>query len=230
LRAACLLKVLLVPITTACRQEIWPRVRKEMQDAPTPLASVGRIAAPADEPGEPLIINATILDNDTKAPIAGVVVYAYHTYKTGHCRNPVAPEWSARSTPRLLGWLKTDSRGHLEWQTIRPGPHPNRDVPAHIPVTARGAGYPVRWFRVEFAGDALLAKPHFTGDTAEFLYTAPLEQRRSKEGNRACMAWRMRSSKGSMHRLKRQVMPLWWGQLVQATGWPLPHFTSGTRA
>ena len=35
---------------------------------------------------------------------------------------------------------------------------------------------PVQWFQVEFAGDPLLPKQHFTDNTAEFLYIVPLER------------------------------------------------------
>jgi len=177
-RAAAFALFLLLPffpITMTSRQQGSPRVRKEVQDAPTQIASAGRIAT-ANEPGEPLMIEGTVVDDDTKAPVAGVVVYAYHTDSTGHYRNDGASEWSAENTPRLRGWVKTDSHGQFEWQTIRPAPYPNRDVPAHIHVTAWGAGYPVQWFQVEFAGDPLLPKQHFTDNTAEFLYIVPLEQ------------------------------------------------------
>jgi protocatechuate 3,4-dioxygenase beta subunit len=151
-----------------------PRVRREMQEAPAQIASSSRIA-PADEPGEQMVIEGTVLMPDGK-PAAGVTVYAYHTDATGHYVKEGPGPGAANFTPRLRAWVKTDAGGHFEWQTIRPAPYPNREVPAHIHITAWGAGLPVQWFEVQFAGDPLLAKQHFTDNTADFLYIVPLEK------------------------------------------------------
>jgi protocatechuate 3,4-dioxygenase, beta subunit len=174
-RAAASILFFLLPVTIASQQQASPRVRKEMQEAPAQITSSSRIA-PANEPGEPLVIEGAVIDQQTKAPVPGVVVYAYHTDATGHYVKEGPGPGAANFTPRLRAWVKTDSRGHFEWQTIRPAPYPDRDVPAHIHVTAWGAGYPVQWFQVEFAGDPLLPKQHFTDNTADFLYIVPLEQ------------------------------------------------------
>lgn len=150
--------------------------RREMREAPAQIGSSGRIA-PADEPGEPLVIEGTVVGEDGKTPVAGVTVYAYHTDATGHyVKQPPGPG-DPNFTPRLRAWAKTDANGHFEWQTIRPAPYPSRNVPAHIHVTAWGAGLPVQWFEVQFAGDPLLGTQRFTDNTADFLYIVPLEKK-----------------------------------------------------
>lgn len=173
MKKACLF--LIAFATPVLAQQLPQRVRREVADAPAQLTASCRIA-PAAEPGQPLVIEGTILAEDGKTPVPGVVVYAYHTDNTGHYRNDGASEWSAENTPRLRGWAKTDAQGHFEWMTIKPAPYPNRDVPAHIHVSAWGTGYPVQWFQVEFAGDPLLPRQHFTDNTADFTYIVPLEQ------------------------------------------------------
>ena len=146
---------------------------KDVTDAPSQLTSSARIA-PEGEPGTALVISGTVVSEDGRTPLAGVVVYAYHTDNSGHYRNDGAG--IGEGSPRLRGWAKTDSRGHFEFATIKPAPYPNRDVPAHIHVQAWGAGYPRQWFQVEFAGDPLLPKQSFTDKTAEFLYIVPLAE------------------------------------------------------
>lgn len=162
-----------IAFATARTQEL---VRKEMREAPAQLASSARIA-PANEPGEPMVIEATVVAEDGKTPLPGVTVYAYHTDATGHYVKDAPGPGSPNFTPRLRAWVKTDARGHFEWQTIRPAPYPSRNVPAHIHVTAWGAGFPVQWSEVQFAGDPLLAEQHFTDNTADYLYIIPLEKK-----------------------------------------------------
>jgi len=146
---------------------------KDVTDAPARLTSSSRIA-PAGEPGTPLVVSGIVVGEDGKTPLAGVVVYAYHTDDSGHYRNDGTG--AGEGSPRLRGWAKTDSRGHFEFATIKPAPYPDRDVPAHIHVHAWGAGYPRQWFQVEFAGDPLLPQQHFTDNTADFLYIVPLAE------------------------------------------------------
>jgi protocatechuate 3,4-dioxygenase beta subunit len=145
----------------------------EVRDAPGLLTSSARIA-PAGEPGTPLVISGTLLGEDGKTPVVGAVIYAYHTDRTGHYRNDGGG--FGEDSPRLRGWAKSDNNGHFGFTTIKPAPYPNRDVPAHIHITAWGAGYPRQWFQIEFAGDPLLPKQHFTDNTADFLYIVPLAE------------------------------------------------------
>jgi protocatechuate 3,4-dioxygenase beta subunit len=66
-------------------------------------------------------------------PVAGVIVYAYHTDARGIYR-PVedAPGASARRHGQLRGWAVTDSVGRYQFVTIRPGHYPERNAPQHV--------------------------------------------------------------------------------------------------
>lgn len=169
LRAVGLL-VLAVAVSAYAQKQ--PR---EMAEAPAQLHSSERIA-PANEPGTPLVISGTIVGADGKTPVPGVVVYAYHTDNDGLYTRTGASEEIGEREPRLRGWAKTDANGHFEFRTIKPAPYPHRSVPAHIHVQAWGGGYPRQWFEVEFKGDPLLPKQHFTDNTADFLYIIPLRR------------------------------------------------------
>src|SRR5260370_11419752 len=150
--------------------------QKQPQDvasAPAQLPSSGRIA-PAGEPGTPLRITGTVVAQDGQTPLAGVVVYAYHTDADGYYRRVGASGEAGEGEPRLRGWVKTGADGRFEFSTIKPAPYPHREVPAHVHIHAWGAGYPRQWFELEFAGDPMLPKQHFTDNTADYLYVAPL--------------------------------------------------------
>ena len=86
---------------------------------PARLSSVTRIARPG-EPGQPMIIDG-IVRNQGGAPVAGVIVYAYHTDAGGIYR-PVenAPGASARRHGQLRGWATTDSVGRYRFISDEP--------------------------------------------------------------------------------------------------------------
>lgn len=81
--------------------------------------------APAEEKGEPLIIEGIVRRADG-TPVPGVVVYAYQTDATG-----VYPK-GATAHGRLRGWVRTDKEGRYRFDTVRPGAYPSRDNPEHV--------------------------------------------------------------------------------------------------
>ncbi len=123
---------------------------------PTPnppgnVSNTGTIA-PAGERGALLRINGQVFAPDGATPAAGIIVYAYQTDATGHyLSDPVT------RIARLHGWAKTDSQGRFEFRTIRPGPYPGRDIPAHVHFHIWGSGFPLQWTKdLLFADDPLL--------------------------------------------------------------------------
>jgi protocatechuate 3,4-dioxygenase beta subunit len=98
---------------------------------PTTLTSVSRIA-PADEPGEPLVITGRVFGPDGK-PRSGVIVYAYHTNRHGIYPPPDPPR-SAESNfhGRLRGWALTDAKGRYTFYTIRPASYPDTTITQHV--------------------------------------------------------------------------------------------------
>lgn len=91
---------------------------------PAELSSNARIAL-EDEPGEPLILDGTVRDVDGE-PVAGVIVYAYHTDNRG-----IYPPGDTHHG-RLRGWVETDAEGRYRFDTIRPGGYPESRAPQHI--------------------------------------------------------------------------------------------------
>lgn len=101
------------------------------EGAPARPASMARIAPPG-EPGERLLLSGLVSGADGK-PRAGVVVYAYHTDSGGIYPKPSKSLGKASDRHgRLRGWALTDASGRYEFETIRPGAYPDRNIPQHI--------------------------------------------------------------------------------------------------
>ena len=120
-------------------------------EPPAGVGGVGTIAMP-NEPGERLRITGQVFAPDGVTPVGDAIVYAYQTDSTGHYENDPQTKIA-----RLHCWAKTDSQGRFEFQTIRPGPYPGRDIPAHVHFHVWGGGYPLQWTNdLLFAGDPLI--------------------------------------------------------------------------
>lgn len=104
--------------------EVGQICRSVCDDMPEQLSAQSRIA-PLGELGEPLIIQGVVRDR-SGMPVKGIVVYAYQTNRDG-----IYPPDS--SPPGILrGWARTDVDGGYRFDTIRPGPYPDDDIPAHV--------------------------------------------------------------------------------------------------
>jgi protocatechuate 3,4-dioxygenase beta subunit len=105
------------------------------------------VIPPENEPGEPLIITGKVFQPDGKTPAEGMVLWVYHTDRTGYYN-----EKDDASHPRLKGWMKIGADGKYEFRTIRPGAYPHRTTPAHIHAHVYGPGFSERsiedyWFK-----------------------------------------------------------------------------------
>ena len=104
-------------------------VERAQQQRPPLLAAAARIA-PLGEPGTSMKLRGRAVRPDG-SPAGDAIVFAYHTDRDGLYDQPAAGEHSWR----LKGWARTDRDGRFTFETIRPGPYPNRRVPAHVHFT-----------------------------------------------------------------------------------------------
>jgi len=118
-------------------------------DMPAELHSRAEIA-PADEPGERMIIEGTVRTLAGE-PAKGIVVYAYHTDAGG-----VYPRGKTRHG-RLRGWAQTDEDGSYRFDTIRPGAYPGRNISQHVHLHVIERGRATYYIaNLEFDDDPLL--------------------------------------------------------------------------
>tara|TARA_R110002126_G_C10479777_1_gene501801 strand:+ start:3445 stop:4092 length:648 start_codon:yes stop_codon:yes gene_type:complete len=101
---------------------------------------------PKNEPGEKLIISGTVYFPDGKTPAKDVIVYVYHTNNKGIYPKKGNESGHGKYHGYLRGWMKTDSNGKYEFETIRPAPYETHDgEPAHIHYTIEHPEYPEYW-------------------------------------------------------------------------------------
>jgi protocatechuate 3,4-dioxygenase beta subunit len=113
-------------------------------EAPRNLTAVVRIA-PANEPGERLVVSGRLLRKDGRTPASGIVLYAYHTNAKGIYPRRGDETGNGQRHGYLRGWLKTDAQGRYRIESIRPGGYPGRRDPAHIHLVVREGDAPEYW-------------------------------------------------------------------------------------
>ena len=135
--AGAALVTLLVTATPLAAQDVEfiRALEQAQQTRPAALSSTARIA-PAAEPGTALVIHGHAFAADRRTPLAGAIVFAYHTDREGHYDRPGAPAHSWR----LRGWAKTDAEGRFQFTTIRPGAYPGTRIAQHVHFTLFTAG------------------------------------------------------------------------------------------
>lgn len=115
-----------------------------------------RTVIPPDyEPGEKLIISGTIFLPDGQTPAMDIIVYVYHTNSEGVYPKRGDEKGNGKYHGYLRAWMKTDSNGRYEFETIRPAAyHSHEGEPAHIHYTLQGPGFPEYWLTtIWFADD-----------------------------------------------------------------------------
>ncbi len=110
---------------------------------PGTLSATTNISGSA-EPGEPMIITGTIFKKDGKTPASDVILYVYHTDKTGNY-SPSKNQKDGKRHGHLRGWIKTGADGKYSFTTIRPASYPNSKAPQHIHPIIKEPGVSHYW-------------------------------------------------------------------------------------
>jgi protocatechuate 3,4-dioxygenase beta subunit len=135
------------------------------------------VAAPApvvlskpDEPGERLMLTCRLLDPRGK-PVAGASVVGYHADRGGLYNPPGA----GTNVPRLRGTAVSGADGRFAIATVRPGPYPGVDEPAHIHLEITAPGRKTYSVTFWFDDDPLLtsAKRDHAARDAELAILKP---------------------------------------------------------
>ncbi len=99
--------------------------------------------APADLPGDRLILTGVVVDTDCKTPLAGAVIDLWQADSKGN--------YDFSDSYILRGKVKTDDQGHYRMETIVPGYYEPR--PRHIHIKVSFSGRPTLTSQIYFTGD-----------------------------------------------------------------------------
>jgi protocatechuate 3,4-dioxygenase beta subunit len=98
-------------------------------------AKAGKVKIIADtEPGKKITVKGKIETAEGKA-LSNALIYFYHTSDKGWYSDTAAHilvREGDMGHARLFGYLKTDSKGQFEFETIQARGYPRSDFPAHI--------------------------------------------------------------------------------------------------
>lgn len=115
---------------------------------------------PEFENNEPkLKLTGTIYRSDGKTPASDVILYIYHTDKTGKYPTKGNEKGWAKRHGYIRGWIKTDESGIYTFYTFKPGSYSSN--PAHIHATIlepNGRYYYIEEYN--FIGDPNLQNAH----------------------------------------------------------------------
>jgi protocatechuate 3,4-dioxygenase beta subunit len=85
------------------------------------------------EPGKPFTLDIKVLDIDSKTPVAGVEVFAYHTNSKGDY------ESDDSGVPRIHGTAVSDANGNVTFITIYPRGYNDSPTGEHIHFRIKGS-------------------------------------------------------------------------------------------
>lgn len=113
--------------------------QKEFRQVIRKNAKAGKIKIITDgEPGKKITVKGKIETADNK-PLVNALLYFYHTSDKGWYSDTAAHiqlREGDMGHARLFGYLKTDSKGQFEFETIQPQGYPRSDFPGHIHIMA----------------------------------------------------------------------------------------------
>lgn len=79
-----------------------------------------------------LKITGTVYEMDGQTPAADVILYIYHTNRTGIYETSGKEQGWARQHSFIRGWIKTGKDGQYAFYTFRPAPYPDGREPEHV--------------------------------------------------------------------------------------------------
>lgn len=104
------------------------------------------IIPPKGEPGDKLIISGTVFLPDGETTAKDVIIYIHQTNNKGVYPKKGNEKGNGKYHGYLRGWMKTDSNGKYEFETIRPAPYSSHEgEPAHIHYNIEGSNFPEYW-------------------------------------------------------------------------------------
>lgn len=93
---------------------------------------------PGFEANEPkLHVSGIVFGQDGKTPAKDIIIYVYHTDRTGIYEKGDNPKGWENRHGIYRGWVKTGEDGRYEFYTFRPASYPNTSINQHIHMTVK---------------------------------------------------------------------------------------------
>jgi protocatechuate 3,4-dioxygenase beta subunit len=105
-----------------------------------------RILSPVDtlpdfkETEPKLKLTGTVYLQDGHTPAADIILYIYHTHRTGIYETRGNETGWGRVHGYVRGWIRTQKDGRYTFYTFRPAAYPSRSEPEHIHLTVKEPG------------------------------------------------------------------------------------------
>jgi protocatechuate 3,4-dioxygenase beta subunit len=84
-----------------------------------------------------LKITGRVFKRDGKTPAENVILYIYHTNRSGIYEKRGNEEGWAKRHGYIQGWVKTNADGNYTFYTFRPAAYPNGQEPEHVHITVK---------------------------------------------------------------------------------------------
>ena len=98
------------------------------------------------EEGQKLLVTGTVFKNDGYTPAPNVIIYYWQTDNNGLYSPKEGMDKDAKTHGKIRGWVKSDLHGRYSIYTIRPGPYPTQDTPAHIHISIKEPDMPNEYY------------------------------------------------------------------------------------
>lgn len=93
-----------------------------------------------EENSPKLKLTGTVFKKDGKTPAPNIIIYIYHTGRSGLYENLNDEKGWGKLHGSYRGWVKTGNHGQYTFYTFRPAAYPNRSEPEHIHITVKEPG------------------------------------------------------------------------------------------
>ncbi len=108
--------------------------------------------------GQALLVTGTVYEKDGTTPAPNVIIYYWHTNDSGYYASRPGLDPRVVHHGYIRGWVRTDSAGRYSIYTVRPGPYPGEQMPAHIHLSIKEPALPNEYYvdDLHFDDDPLL--------------------------------------------------------------------------
>jgi protocatechuate 3,4-dioxygenase beta subunit len=123
------------------------------------------VIAQKGERGERVVVRGVVTDG--QATIPGASIYVYHADADGRYNPTISRPGAGAESPRLAGYMRSDSRGRYVFESVRPTPYPGSTIPARVHYVVSADGFKSRTFELWLEDDPLISAEKLAEQAAD---------------------------------------------------------------